>query len=313
MHSAGDDERVRRCFVEGEPGVGAAGEVIATEGRPAWWEPNKGDVVSSLRGRAAFGEIVRYEMVLQHRSGQLFRTMVTSNVIRSHGRSILLGFFHDLTEERRVAEELNLARERVAVLEDRDRIARDLHDGVIQRMFAAGLHVQAAIGRPDQDSRLGRVIEEIDEAIKDIRTTIFTLRDRRGVGTGLEHALRVLLAESGRLLGHQPDLDIGGDLGDIPDELGTEMLLLLRELLTNVVKHAQATRTMVRVEAVNDNLSMSVHDDGVGYTDEATGAGSGLKNLYERARRRAGTARIDHLVSQGTAVCWQVPLHSGAT
>jgi PAS domain S-box-containing protein len=308
-----DDERYvganqRFCEMIGYPHA----EVIATEGRPPWWEPNEGDVFTSLRGRAVAGEIARYEMGLQHRSGRPFRVMVTSNVIHSHGRSILLGFFHDLTEERRVAEELNLARERVAVLEDRDRIARDLHDGVIQRMFAAGLHVQAAIGRPDQDSRLGNVIDEIDEAIKDIRTTIFTLHGRRGVGTGLEHALRVLVAESSRLLGHQPDLDIDGDLADIPDELGTEMLLLLRELLTNVVKHAQATRTTVRVEAVDDNLSISVHDDGVGYTDGATGAGSGLKNLHERARRRAGTARIDRLVSQGTAVCWQVPLHSVA-
>ncbi len=288
-------------------------EVIATVGRPPWWRPNDDDIISSLRGRAVVGEIVRYEMDLQRRSGQPFRAMVTSNVIHSRGRPILLGFFHDLTEERRISEELNLARERVAVLEDRDRIARDLHDGVIQRMFAAGLHVQAAIGRPDQDSRLGNVIDEIDEAIKDIRTTIFTLHGRRGVGTGLEHALRVLLAESSRLLGHQPDLNIDGDLADVPDELGTEMLLLLRELLTNVVKHAQATRTVVRVGAVDDNLSICVHDDGVGCPDEATAAGSGLKNLHERARRRAGTARIDRLVSQGTLVCWTVPLHSVAS
>ena len=91
------------------------------------------------------------------------------------------------------------------------------------------------------------------------------------------------------------------------------MLLLLRELLTNVVKHAQATRTTVRVEAVDDNLSISVHDDGVGYSDIGIGAGSGLKNLHERARRRAGTARIDRLASQGTAVCWKVPLRSVAS
>jgi PAS domain S-box-containing protein len=287
-------------------------EVIAVEGRPPWWGPSEGDPIMTLRGNANVGEIVHYEIGLQHRSGRPVRAMVTANVIRSSGRSILLSFFHDLTEERLMAEELNAARERVAVLEDRDRIARDLHDGVIQRMFAAGLHVQAAIGRPDQDARLGNVIDEIDEAIKDIRTTIFTLHGQRGLGTSLEHALRVLLAESSRLLGHQPDLDIDGDLAEIPDELGTEMLLLIRELLTNVVKHAQATRTMVRVEAADDNLSVSVHDDGVGYAHTDIDAGSGLKNLHERARRRSGTARVDRLVSRGTAVCWKVPMN-GAT
>lgn len=284
-------------------------EVIASEGRSPWWGPDEHDAITTLRGSAAAGEIVRHEMGLQHRSGRAFQAMVTANVIRSRGRSILLSFFHDLTDERQVAEELNLARERVAVLEDRDRIARDLHDGVIQRMFAAGLHVQAAIGRPDQDARLAGVIDEIDEAIKDIRTTIFTLHGQRGLGTGLEHALRVLVAESSRLLGHYPDLDIDGDLAQIPDELGTEMLLLIRELLTNVVKHAQATRTVVRVEAADDSVSISVHDDGVGYDLARIAAGSGLKNLHERAQRRSGIARIDRLVARGTAVCWKVPMH----
>jgi signal transduction histidine kinase len=219
----------------------------------------------------------------------------------------------DLSDEVEAVDELEAARSRLAILEDRDRIGRDLHDGVIQRLFAAGLHIQAAIGRADQDERLLSVIDEIDDAIKQIRTTVFTLHSQRGLRSGVEHALRVAIAESSRLLGHEPRLELVGNPAHVSDELGTEMVTLVRELLANVVKHASASRSFVQVNIGAEQLTVQVADDGVGFDveDIELEPGSGLKNAAERADALGGSAVAMRRAPQGTIVRWSVPINRG--
>ena len=216
--------------------------------------------------------------------------------------------YHDLTDERRVAAELSAVEAEMEVADDRDRIARDLHDGVIQRLFAAGLHLQAAVNRPDVRERVVAVIDDLDRAITEIRAAIFTLHRPREVTIGLEHALRVCTAEAARVLGHQPTLTLSGDLHAVPPELVHEATTVVRELLSNVAKHAGASHTWLSVVA-DGALTIGVDDDGIGI-DPSTGsqAGDGLRNLRERARARGGNVVIADRPSSGTHVEWAVPL-----
>ncbi len=284
-----------------------ADEVLVVTGTPPWWEPADVDQVRHLRDQAGVGKLIHYEMQLRHRSGRCTPVMVTSNVISREGSSTLIGLFHDLTEERRVAGEMDAFRAKLAVFDDRDRIGRDLHDGVIQRLFAAGLQLQSSIGRPNQEGRLLDVVDEIDHAIKEIRTTIFTLHGRRGLDSGLGDALKVAVAESSRLLGYRPQLDVNGPLGMLSDELGSELLAVTRELLSNVVKHAQASETAVRVDVDDALVSLTVEDDGVGFEADLVHVGLGMMNVRERAQRWGGMAEVTRRSPHGTVVRWSVP------
>jgi PAS domain S-box-containing protein len=254
------------------------------------------------------------ELDARHRDGRPIPVEISLSPVVRSGQPMVIAAIRDAHEQRalraevvRERDRLEQTRSRLAVLEDRDRIARDLHDGVIQRLFAAGLHLQAAIGRPDEE-RLTAVIDEIDEAIKEIRTTIFGLHGRRGLTEGLEHALRSALKEAQRLLGHAADLTIVGDIERVSDDLRNDAMAVVRELLTNVARHAQATRTIVGVVVSDDELVISVADDGVGFAAAENTSGSGVANVSERALRRRGTATFASPDAGGTTVTWQVPL-----
>jgi PAS domain S-box-containing protein len=287
-----------------------ADQVLSVTGVPPWWDPSQVEEITAFREAAARGEIHGHEISMVSQSGRRFQAMVTPNVLKNSVGSTMLVQFHDLTDELRAAEELEHARSLVAVLEDRDRIARDLHDGVIQRLFAAGLHLQASIGRPNQEARLIGVIDEIDTAIKEIRTTIFTLHRQRGIGDGLEHALRIAIAQSSRLLGFQPELRLTGDLDLIPDDLRAETLSLVSELLSNVAKHAHASWTAVYIDVEPTHFSVRADDNGVGFDAQDVVPGDGVRNLRERADRRGGTLTMEPLEPRGVSVCWRVPVGS---
>ena len=201
-------------------------------------------------------------------------------------------------------EELAVVRSVAALADERDRIARDLHDGVIQRLFGAGLHLEASIGRPDVEQRVGGVIDEIDNVIKEIRTTIFALHRPRGINLGIEHALQVAVEESSRLLGHRPHLNMSEELGAVPPELGNELLAVVRETLSNVVKHARAQETSVTVDVDESSVSVIVEDDGVGFQPSPIHDSSGLRNLQERADRWGGAATVTRRSPTGTVVYW---------
>ncbi len=240
------------------------------------------------------GHEVPVEIALSPLSGEIAATVAT---------------VRDVTDRLETSAQLNEARSRLEVLDDRDRIARELHDSVIQRLFAAGLHLQASTDRPDTTERVSGVVDEIDEAIREIRGVIFTLHRPTQLDSGLAAALSASINEAARLLGHRPTLRLGGILGNVSPELGSELLAVLRESLMNVAKHAQATRTEVSLDVGAEAVTLIVSDDGIGFTPartEQTG-GLGLRNIRERASRLGGEASFYEGAPRGTEVRWIVP------
>ncbi len=214
-----------------------------------------------------------------------------------------------------VALELADARElgqHLELLEDRDRIARDLHDHVIQRLFAAGLTLQAMAAGLDEDraERIGRCIEDIDETITQIRSAIYGLRTplSPAVSTTRERILGVL-SDVTPLLRAAPVVQFAGPLDVMPpDDLVDDLVAVLREALTNVARHAQAAKVQVLVGAVIDTrtLTVEIADDGVGLGDSTRR--SGLANLRKRAEGRGGTFEVTSPETGGTRLVWAVPI-----
>lgn len=196
-----------------------------------------------------------------------------------------------------------------AVVEDRDRIARDLHDTVIQRLFATAMTMQA-IARttdPDTGTRVLAAVDELDETIREIRGTIFALQ--QSPGASLHRELQVLMSELTPALGFRPRLVIEGPIDTVvPPEIGEHLLACTREALTNVARHARASSVEVVVVAAAD-LALRVTDDGVGPNGEpGAGGGNGTRNLAHRAELLGGSVQIERVPSGGTVVDWRVPL-----
>ncbi len=199
-------------------------------------------------------------------------------------------------------------RELFVVLEDRERIARDLHDVVIQRLFATGMELQSSVphtARPEVAKRINNAVDSLDATIRDIRRSIFELRTPHGVSLRTE--LREIVEASAGVLGFRPVLDTSGPLDSaVPDDIVPEILAVVREALTNVARHAKATAVRVSVRAVDRQVAVIVQDDGVG-TDAALARG-GLVNLLDRATDLGGAFEVNRGDGVGTVVEWRVPL-----
>ncbi|MFM7270246.1 MAG: GAF domain-containing protein [Actinomycetes bacterium] len=196
-----------------------------------------------------------------------------------------------------------------ALVEERDRIARDLHDTVIQRLFATGMRLQSTVRLVDGDAaeRIEAAIGELDATIRDIRGSIFALQ--HDADASLHADLRALMAELAPALGFTPHLVVEGPIDSIvPKPLAEQLLASAREALTNVAKHARASTAEVLVVAGGD-LALRVSDDGEGIvgTPEA-GHGNGIRNLRHRAETLGGTCRVAEQPGGGVVVDWRVPL-----
>ena len=178
-----------------------------------------------------------------------------------------------------------------ALTEDRDRIARDLHDSVIQRLFAIGLSLQGTarlVERPEAVMRIGEAIDKLDETIRQLRKAIFDIELTINK-EGLHPKVLDLVHELRPVLGLLPQVSFGGPVDTaVNDSLAEEVLAVLREALTNVGKHARATQVVITI-AAGEELRLVVADDGVGIGD-AKAAGLGLKNLRQRAERLGGAS-----------------------
>jgi signal transduction histidine kinase len=211
-----------------------------------------------------------------------------------------------------VALELADARadqQRMMLLEDRDRIARDLHDHVIQRLFAAGLTVQsvaAGIGSDSGASRLNTVVDDLDETIRQIRTTIFELRGPLTPQSSMvrSQVIRVV-DEVASMLGFRPALRFTGPVDTIvPDEVAADLIAVVRESLSNIARHAHASAAEVEIIATPAELTVDVKDNGVGMGESKRR--SGLANLARRAEHYGGSLTLpDH---EGTHLRWTIPL-----
>ena len=196
----------------------------------------------------------------------------------------------------------------LAVLEDRDRIARDLHDLVIQRLFATGLRLQSAIRRtnkPEIEERLNDAVDDIDATIREIRASIFELQ---GAGRrDLRFELRAVVEDAHNSLGFRPTVTIAGPVQHtVPDPARPDVLAVLREALSNVARHAQASQAAVSVSVVDGTLEISVTDNGRGLGE--TKPRGGLHNMRERAHRHGGSFEVAAAPKGGTMLKWRIPV-----
>ncbi len=195
----------------------------------------------------------------------------------------------------------------MAMLDDRDRIARDMHDHVIQRLFATGLSLQAAsrmATHPVVQTRLEGAVDDLDAAIKEIREAIFHLH-RTVRPDETTQRLGALVESFSEGLGFLPGLDVDGPVDTLGPALASDVMAVVREGLANAAKHAQATRVDLTVEVRPDSVCVTVTDDGGG-TDPRDARG-GLVNLEERAAARNGSFDVEPAVPHGTSLRWTVP------
>lgn len=197
-------------------------------------------------------------------------------------------------------------RARLALLEERERIARDMHDNVIQRLFATGLSLQSATPlavHPVVRTRLNRAVDELDRAIKEIRQAIFELHSEDS-SASLDSTLRAIAQSYAASLGFAPEVTVADGLGALPDELRADVVAVAREGLANVARHAGARTVSLRV-TTEDGLSVQVVDDGSGF--DPAQARSGLLNLRGRAVAHGGELEIRSGPGSGTVLHWRVP------
>ena len=207
----------------------------------------------------------------------------------------------------------------MAMLEDRERIAQDLHDTVIQRLFATGLGLQGAARlaeRPEVVARIEQAVDDLDLTVKHIRTAIFGLERTRPQSEGVRRRILSLTAEAAGSLGFEPRVVFDGAVDAAADEgLAADLLATLRESLANVAKHAGATAVDVTVRASDAELVLEVADNGRGLGGEArsavdganVGGGRGLGNMVKRAAHWDGTCEVAASPRGGTVVTWSVP------
>jgi signal transduction histidine kinase len=195
------------------------------------------------------------------------------------------------------------------VLSDRDRIARDLHDHVIQRIFAAGLALQSTLQRTESDDvrqRLARTIDDLQDTVQDIRTTIFDLQSTSHSATRLRQRINAAVLELTENVSVRAVVRMFGPLSVIDTKLADHAVAVVREAVSNVVHHAQGDTVTVTL-SVGNELEIVVSDNGIGMPDDITA--SGLSNLDARAAECGGTMTVCPGASgSGTDVTWAVPL-----
>jgi signal transduction histidine kinase len=193
---------------------------------------------------------------------------------------------------------------------DRDRIARDLHDLVIQRVFGVGMRLSSLLPAvPDVTAdHLREVVAELDGVISDIRTTIFDLQTDHSVPGRLRAGVLRLASDAGERLGFQPRIRFEGPVETAVDhEAGEQLMAVLRESLSNVIRHAHASSVDIEISSAGAELVLLVSDDGVGPAS-SKGAGNGLRNMESRASSLGGACEVRARQPRGTLVEWKVPL-----
>jgi signal transduction histidine kinase len=198
--------------------------------------------------------------------------------------------------------------QRLVVFEDRDRIARDLHDLVIQRVFATGMALEAAaaivpVNPEDASARIRQAVDDLDETIQEIRTTVFALQSPPS--DSLRSQVLEAVAYAGAVLGFPPSVRFLGPVDTTVSPTTSEQLLpVLREALSNAARHARASAVSIEISA-DEDLLLRVIDNGVGMP--SGGRCSGVANMAFRARRLGGTFTVEP-ANPGTELRWRVPL-----
>jgi signal transduction histidine kinase len=258
------------------------------------------------------------DLRLARKSGEEREVEISLSPISGGGARGVVAIVRDVAVRNRVENALRTSNELLSLADERERIARDLHDTVLQRLFGLGLELQAVAMRsePQLGERLAGFVDDIDTIIKEIRTAVFTLgsADRHG---SLGQELSIVVSQAKRVLGFTPRLRLDGAVETaITSEIRAELLSSLREALTNVGRHAGGTEAEIELKA-DEALTMRVLDNGRGVPSGFdTSAGNGLRNMAERARRLGGDCSLEPRAGRpratasggGSELRWWVPL-----
>jgi len=242
------------------------------------------------------------ELFAQHSSGEMFPVEISLSPCVIDEALFTIATIRDVSDRQESASQM-------AMLQDRERIARDLHDMVIQRLFAAGMNLQAvqASAQPQMVAdRIASTIIELDDTIRELRAAIFRLGQHNERRT-LSAQITELVHERARHLGFEPALRLVGDVDQLPDFIADQLVATVTEGLSNVVRHANATSAEVRIECADNTLSLHISDDGVGIPNEPKRSG-GLSNMMWRAAELGGSCTIGPNNPAGTHLLWHVPV-----
>jgi len=202
---------------------------------------------------------------------------------------------------------------RAALLEDRERIARDLHDSIIQDLFAVGLSLQSAAGRVTSNpqevaARLDQAVEQLDESIGSLRRFIFDLRPPMWARPSLQRELADLVGQLSAPYSARVSLDVNCPPDLVPADVADELVQIVKEALSNALRHARADTIEVRVGCGRSQVVLSVSDDGTGFDPAKRGSGLGLANMAERVRDAGGSFRVDSGPGVGTTIRATLPV-----
>lgn len=231
--------------------------------------------------------------------------LLHATVIDRSDDVLYLAHLVDITDRRKRQSEQS----RLATMDDRERIARDLHDLVIQRLFAAGMKLQAVV--PEMGSeiavrRTNETIDDLDATIRELRASIFSLQQQERERS-LRDEIDDEIEATGSLLGFRPRVSIVGDVGIVPGHVSEHIVSTVREALSNIVRHAHAASVHVDLRVDDERAELVVTDDGVGAASDSTG-GNGVANMSGRAERLGGSFAIERGEPTGTRVTWSVPI-----
>jgi signal transduction histidine kinase len=291
------------------PGVGRAVVFGESRGSTPLGDTRAGLRLPIVSAGTTYGRL----HLAERRDGAPFTPLdelLVARLLAATGQAIANAVTHQDTARRLAAVESHGASSLAA---ERERIARDLHDLVIQRLYAAGMQLQAARRTVGSDpakveATIEATVRDLDATIRDLRAVVFELRRSRSRSMLAE--VRALLDEYGAPLGFTPALRFSGPVDGVLDgTVGDHVLATLREMLSNVVKHARAHAAQVELHVSTDWAMLRVSDDGVGMAPGAAGVlGSGLDNLRTRAQRLGGVMRIGAAQPSGTCLEWLVPV-----
>ncbi|HLO31342.1 MAG TPA: GAF domain-containing sensor histidine kinase [Anaerolineales bacterium] len=207
---------------------------------------------------------------------------------------------------------------RLAVLEERERIGMDLHDGIIQAIYGVGLSLESALHSFEEDpenakTRVRNSIESLNQSIRDLRAYILDLRPRQMGSEGLMSGLNRLITEfRANTLSKVQITGTDNDLLGLPQACSMVLFHICQEALANIAKHAKATQVEISLWSTEERVLMEIHDNGKGFEMEKMSAiiGHGLANMQTRARAVGGDVDISSVVGEGTTVLAWVPRHA---
>lgn len=256
------------------------------------------------------------DLIASAKDGREFPVEISLSPRETPSGTLVIAVIRDVTERRRLQEERNALAVELETERERHRIGMDLHDGIMQSIYAVTLRLELALEEDASKQRqyLERAIDELHNISRDIRSYIFDLRPRQFTGN-VAHAIGDLAEEFQQNTQIATSVDIQPNLPVVGDEPGVSLYLITHEALSNVHKHAAASKVDIRLGTSNGAVTLEIEDDGCGFDPSAERPERhyGLRNMNARAKAIGADIAIESRPNQGTRIFVKVPLHSASS